>query len=440
MNGTAQDNIYITENSSISLNFSYQDTNEYNEGNKHQIVSNILLPQNTKITLIDKINNKVYKYVTTNLDYGYNDCTTQDCTAKYDFELFTEVGTTNKFEESNYTGTINENFIVILDFKNTKINQNINDISIYLKIDSNNQSEIKNTLLNSIKKFNIICENSHAYFTLTSTFEDTIKYNENMKYTVDFSTKLNYQTIDDNKIYDTTYEDKILGLSIKMINNKGNIVAKQNLKNISFKIGNKKYSPSNDGIVRINLEKGINDITDNLIIQTYSDNYSIESGDYKFIITLYTAYDGINSNESLANIEVPVYVGKNQYNIDNSFNVIMNSEDKIITTNENEFDFEILVSEINENTNIKMSLYEKDSLSAYNQNYTLVDLDKYITNNTLEKYEDNIYYALKEPNNSNILKLKLNTDLLKKNGYMFVFELYEEEELINKINKKFIVK
>ena len=118
----------------------------------------------------------------------------------------------------------------------------------------------------------------------------------------------------------------------------------------------------------------------------------------------------------------------------------MNSEDKIITTNENEFDFEILVSEINENTNIKMSLYEKDSLSAYNQNYTLVDLDKYITNNTLEKYEDNIYYALKEPNNSNILKLKLNTDLLKKNGYMFVFELYEEEKLINKINKKFIVK
>ena len=225
-----------------------------------------------------------------------------------------------------------------------------------------------------------------------------------------------------------------------MVNSNGELVPKQNLKNISFKIGEKKYSPSNDGIVRINLEKGISDITDNLIIQTYSDNNNIESGNYKFIISLYTAYDGINSNESLSSIEIPVFVGVNNYNNDSSFNVIMNNEDKIITTPENEFDFKILTTETNEFTNIRMSLYKKNSLSAYDQGYTIIDLEEYIIDNTLEKYDENIYYTLKEFNNNDDLKVKLNTSLLEKKGYMFVFELYDGERLVNKINKKFIVK
>jgi len=440
MNGNASEIIYITKNSSVSLNFTYQDTFEYVEGSKHQIISNVLLPQNTKITLIDKTKNKVYRYITTYSDYGYNDCNQGKCEAKYNFELFTEIGGATKFQESNYTGNINEDFTIILDFANTQINENIENISLSLRLDNENTNEIRNTLLNTMKNFNIISENSNADITLTSTFNDTINYNENKKYTIDFKTKLNYKTLEDNIIIDTTYEDKFIGLAIKMINSNADIVSKQNLKNIAFKIGDKKYSPSSDGIVRINLEKGISDITDNLIIETYSDNSNIEEGNYKFVITLYTAYDGIYSNEALSNIEIPVYVGKNNYNNDNSFNVIMNNEDKIITTKKNEFDFEFLLSETYENTNIKMSLYKKDSLSAYDQNYTIVDLGKYLIDNSFEKYDENVYYALKELDNNSTLKLNLDTSLLEKGGYMFVFELYDGEKLVNKISKKFIVK
>ena len=225
-----------------------------------------------------------------------------------------------------------------------------------------------------------------------------------------------------------------------MVNNKGDIVSKQNLKNISFKIGDKKYSPSDDGIVRIILEKDIKDVKDNLIIQTYSDNSNLEKGDYKFIISLYVAYDGLNSNENLASIEIPVFVGKNIYNEDNSFNVIMNDEDKIVTANKNEFNFEFLVSAISENTNIKISLYKKNSLSAYDQNYTIIDLGEYLIDSNLEKYEENIYYVSKKTNEKNTLKINLDTSLFEKRGYMFVFELYESEKLVNKISKKFIVK
>jgi len=440
MNGDSNEILYITEKSSVSLNFSYQDDFEYPEGSTHQIVSNVLLPQNTKITLIDKIKNKVYVYVTTDDDYGYNDCPKETCEAIYEFKLFNEVGSTSKFQENNYTGTINENFIVIVDFEKADINKNIENVVISLKIDNENKKEIRNTLLNSTKRFNVICENNQASFILTSSFDDTINYSENAKHVVDFSTKLIYKTIQDKKIYDTTFEDKTIGLSIKMVNSNGNIIAKQHLKNILFTMGEKKYSPSNDGIVRINLETGLSDITDNLIIQTYSDNYNLETGNYKFIITLYTSYDGIYSDENLASIEIPVYVGMNTYINDNSFNVIMDSEDKIITTTKNEFNFEFLVSKPSENNYIKISLYKKNSLSAYDQNYTIVDLGKYLIDKTFEKTDENVYYASKHINENNVFNVNINTSLLEKKGYMFVFELYEKERLVNKISKKFIVK
>lgn len=439
MNGESVDKLYITENSSVKLNFSYEDEILYGEGSKHKIVSNVLLPRNTKMTLIDKINSKVYVYVTDDSLYGYDECL-DICEAKYDFELFNEVGSTIKFSESNYVGTINEDFDIILDFEDALIDENIENIFITLRLVNENVNEIKNTLFNSLKIFNVISENSNATFTLNSSFKDTINYSENAQYIIDFSTKLNYKTLLDNMIFDTSFEDKDIGLLIKMVDSNGNVVSKQNLKNILFMLGDKKYSPSYDGIVRINLENGIKDINDNLIIQTYSDNYNLEPGDYKFIINLYSAYDGLYSDESLSSIEIPVYVGINEYNIDNDFNVIMDTEDRIVTTNENVFDFEFLVSEKSENANIKMSLYKKNLLSPYDQKYTIVDLGDYLINNTFTKYDNNIYYALTKLGDNNILKLNLDTGLLDKNGYMFVFELYDDNRLVNKISKKFIVK
>lgn len=440
MTEVSEDNIYITEKSSISLNFTYKDTNNYLEDHKHQLISNTLLPQNTKITLIDKINSKVYRYITSNSDYGYNNCIDNNCEAVYDFSLFKEIGSNVEFQESNYTGEINEEFVVVIDFANTEITENIEDITISLKMNNNNTNEIRNTLVSTLKTFNIDAEDSHAKFTLSTTFEDTINYNENSKYIIDLSAKLNYKFIETKKIFDTTYDDKNIGLSIKMVDSTGNIVENKYLKNISFSIGEKKYSPSRDGIVRINLEKGLNDITDNLIIQTYADNSKLASGNYKFVIGLYTAYDGIYSNNNLKTIEIPVHVGVNNYNTDNSFNVIMNEEDKIITTNENEFNFKFLLNDIYDNANIKISLYKKKELKANDQTYTQIDLSEYLIDTTLEKYDTNIYYASKNVTNNDIFSLNLNTSLLEKNGYMFVIELYDNERLVNKINKKFIIK
>ena len=70
----------------------------------------------------------------------------------------------------------------------------------------------------------------------------------------------------------------------------------------------------------------------------------------------------------------------------------------------------------------------------------LVDLGDYLEVDALEKYDDGIYYASKDIKDNATLNINLNTSLLEKNGYMFIFELYEDEKLVSKINKKFIVK
>lgn len=434
--GKEEDLLNITDNSSVSLMFSYQDDLGYADSSRHQLVSNVLLPENTKITLIDKVKNKVYGYVTTNDDYGYDDYGE----AVYDFTLFDEIGTSIKFQDNNYTGMIDENFVVVIDFYDAVIDKNLENVDVSLRINNDKVNQIRDTLVTTVKKFNVIKGNNNVEFKLSTGFDEIINYSENAKYTVDFTTKLLYKTINDKVIYDTSYEDKIIGLAIKLVDNQGKTLEKQYLKNISFMIGDKKYAPSSDGIVRINLEKGLSDITDNLIIQTYSDNYSLETGDYKFIISLYTAYDGVYSNENLASMEIPVYVGMNAYVNDNSFNVNMDNNDKIVTTNTNEFNFEILVSEPKDNNYIKMSLYKKKTLSAYDQSYTIVDLEEYLVDKSFDKADENSYYVTRNVVENKLVDVKIATSLLEKKGYMFVFELYDGDKLVNKINKKFIIK
>ena len=99
------------------------------------------------------------------------------------------------------------------------------------------------------------------------------------------------------------------------------------------------------------------------------------------------------------------------------------------------------------NPNIRISLYiKKDKTTAYNQEYTLVDLKDYVTNE-LESASDKVYYAAKFPlfyngykNSYNKLDLELINSKLENTGYKFVFELYEGNQKIGTIQKKIIAR
>jgi hypothetical protein len=438
---------YITNKSSISLNISYHNNDESELLDyTHNLRANFDLPIGSRLTLIDNINNKVYEHqvaTSTNI---------------YPFALFKEIGTgTDKpFVESTYysDGEINEDFTIILDLTNTDISANYDNVVLYMELHDSLGKIVRPTLFNTLKEFNIYSvvneESSNATLHLSTDYAGTpILFNSDSTTEINITTGLDYKYINDFKIIDTTFENKEIGLAIKLVDEVGNVVDKHYLKNMIFRVGNNVYYPEQDNIIRINLKNGIIDTTNVLTIVTYENNDDLKEGTYYLKIYNYASYDGhyydeLNSTE----LSVPVNVIDNTPNIPHSFDVVMDDTNRIITKTEEELSviFNILFNGELEEPNIRVSLYQKDELTAYNQSYSIIDLEDYISDD-LSTYDENIYYAIANPiqydgtvETYNVFELHLLTNNFNNVAYKLVFELYDGNKKIGKIEKYFIVK
>lgn len=458
---------YITDKSAITLNISYSNTSASNlSGYTHNLMSNILLPIGSKITLIDHITDKVYEYlITTDTDiYNYNnscDVSDLDCmkVATYPVTLFKEIGTGSAdklFSENTYydNGVVTENFTVALDLSSTNIGANYNNAIIYMELHGPDDISVRPTLYSTIEEFNIYSNSSSgdadASLYLTTNYNgDGIIFNSDSLTNISITSGINYKYVNGFKIIDTTYEDRAIGLSIKLVDSNGNIVNRDYLKNIIFKVGNDIYYPEEDNIVRINLKSGITDVTKNLTIITYDNNGNLEEGQYYFKISNYAAYDGCYNDESNnTELSIPVNVSDNSSNIIYSFDALMDDANRIINKADDEVkvSFSILQNGYLKNPNIRISLYKKDQLTAYNQDYSIVDLSYYVSD-TLNRFEGNTYYVSTNPVKYNkytklynSFELNLITANFENTGYKYVFDLYAGTKKIGTIEKHFIVK
>jgi hypothetical protein len=458
---------YITNKSTVTLNISYSNNSASElSGYTHNLISYLLLPLNTKITLIDHITSKVYEYkVPTSEDnYNYNNsCPVEDVdcikVATYPFTLFKEVGTGATdipFSESTYysSGTINENFTVVLDLSNTSISTNHNNVMLYMELHDSSNINVRPTLYSTIGAFNIYsntgAENASASLYLTTDYSGSeILFNSNSSTDINITSGLNYKHIDTFQITDTTYEDKEIGLSIKLVDSNGNIVDKEYLKNIIFKVGNSIYYPGADNIVRINFNNGIADVTKALTIITYENNSNLTDGTYYFKISNFVSDDGYYYNELNNNeLSIPVNVLSNSTNITYSFDVIMDNTNRIISKANStvKVSFNILQNGFLTNPNIRISLYKKSQLTAYDQSYEIVDLANYVSD-TLNICGTNVYYVSTSPVQYNapdylynIFELNLIPANFENIGYKFVFDLYDGTKKIGTIEKHFIVR
>ncbi len=456
-----EDGNNITDKSSIMMNFTYTSTTELDYSNHtHNLVSNILLPLGSKITLIDYITNNVYEYVvnTSEDNYGYEEsCPVEDTNcikkATYPFTLFKEVGTGSTikyFGESTYTNNseVNENFSIILDLSNTEINVNYSDVSMQIQLNNQSGNTVRPTLNNTISKFNIYSviddQSSSAYLNISTSYTgNPIVLNSDSVTTIPLNSNIVYKYLDTHKIIDTKYEDKETGLSIKLVDSNGTSLGSEYLKNMVFKIGENVYYPGKDNIIRINLGSALQDYTKELKVTTYDNNSNLAYGTYYLKITNYVAFDGYYSNEINTNeIIIPVTVtNTNLNNIEYGFDVNMNSEDRIISKTNTTVDVELNIEQngLLSDPNIRVSLYKKDLLTAYNQNYSIVNLASYVTN-TLVSASDNVYYLSTDPNQYNQFIITLITSNFENTGYKYVFELYDGNKKIGTIDKYFIVK
>lgn len=450
------DNVYITDKSSVSLEFGYNDEFGYLEGYTHNLISNTLLPINTELVLLDKINNLVYKYkIETEEDiYGYS--TNGYATIPLTLFKNTKVSVDEYFKESIYNkaSNINEFFKLTIDFNNTSLDKNYDNIKFAMVIKDSNDNIVINTINDTIKTFNVysnvndIDTYSTSYLNLNYGTGPII-YNSESSTDIMIYTGLNYKLNNGIKIFDTIYEDMNMGLTLKMVNNNGEVIGKKHLKNMLIKIDDREYSADNDGIYHIDLNSGVDNISKVMKLIITEDNLKLPLGEYKFVISNYIAYDGkYTSNESSNEVEIPVLITNTNLNVKYSFNVLMDDSTRIIDKNSggNKISFSIIQNGELISPNIRISLYKKNELTAYNQDYSLVDIKDYITNPLIESLNDK-YYLSTNPiiyngtsASYNNFELDLINEKFDNTGYKLVFDLYDSDIKIGTIEKKIIIK
>ena len=266
----------------------------------------------------------------------------------------------------------------------------------------------------------------------TNYNNDTLVYNSDSKLDISVTSGVSYYYINSLKVFDTTYEDKKQGLAIKMVDPNGNILNSSYLKNIEFKVDEINYVPDTDNIVRIPISDSVESVTKTLTIVTHNNSANLEAGNFYIEVSNFVSYDNTYYDELVNTIKIPVTIVNDNISNDYSFNVTMDDSKRIISKENTVIDFGINVKGLT-NPTVRASLYKKDELTAYNQDYSLIDLNNY-TVEDLENIGNNTYLA----NTTFSITLKANE--LENTGYKFVFELYDGTKKVSSISKYFLVR
>ena len=423
----------ITKKSAIMMNIRYQSTNE--QTFNHYLVSNVDLPIGTRIIMLDKSDNNTYSYTV-----SQNDSVSLNNKYYYNFNLFNTIGKRNS---DAYTNSLaqSEEFEFIIDFSSSNISVDIQNMYLnIIGLDSN--MDVIRPYVNE-ELFSVLSSDSYnTSYNLSTNFVGNINYNTDSRTNITlYSNVLNTQAID------TSFKDKTTGVLINIVDSNNNIINRDHYKSITFSAFDKIYVPDSNGNIKINLNSNTSS-SFILKISTYKSLNNLVDGNYNIVITPYISYDGetIISQNDYSKVVIPLVNSSEEKNYTYTFDVTNNKDMIFNKPSLGELDYNIIVGGLL-HPNVKFSLYKKNTLSAYNQAYTLVDIQNY-TSTILDEYVDNVYFATRRasiynPNNPasiNRLNLFINTQNMPKGSYKLSFDLYENQEYINSINKYFIVR
>ena len=399
---------------------------DYNNGSleniNHYLTSNINLPNGTTITL--KNSGKVYKYA-----ISANGTSCLNNLYCYDLTAFKEIGRSDNtyFVNGNVA---DESFNVVVDFNNATISSNITDIKINMAGKVGNdfvRLPIDNT------GFNInVNSDGRLSHTITTTYNGNLIINSNNTYQIPISS-----VVDLRNNQDTAYYDKKIGIALSFVD--ANSQVRSDLfKNVIVTVDNQEYYADSDNVIRINLNRNTSVNKTINIITSDGNNLASSTGYLK--ITGYASYDGLfNPLNSTSDLLIPYVINDNSYYADYSFDVSLDSASQIINKGETaSLAFGIAVSDI-ANPNIRVSMYQKTNNTAFNQDYTIIDMQTY-TSATLNAARANYYYVNRSININNVFTYELNTTNLSRSLYRFSFDLYDGDKKVTTINKYIIVR
>ena len=445
----------ITTKSTLSAYYSlYMKSNKnyYQDGYHHALVSNYVLPINTKLTMIDLATNTYYYYVVTTTDLAkkeeeynrYGECS-------YELSDFVKMGSTSKdnnFDETksrtNYYKSdlkvVDEEFIFNVDFEDTDITTDQTNKTLLMELrDKNNQTLISVLgIQHSSLTYNLY-NKQKATIDLSGELSANniyLKDKVNLSLTANFTQPI----VNSLPVTDTTYFNKKMGVKITIYDSEHKKLNNSSLFGLSYQYNGKTYYPRMDGSVRIPLKDKVANIFSKIKIDT--SNLNLSSGDYTLKVESFGSYDGIYYGpESSSSIELPFKIVDSVYGLNVKLDdnqVIIDKATGLTSKDDNSLDFTTNYSSNLANPNIRVTLYRRTYNDVYDTTYEKVDLAKLVTNK-LDLIKEQEYMFIDDPNTVATKTLYLRTSL-RSGTYRFEFSLYDNDNYIGNSYTYIIVK
>lgn len=446
----------ITNKSSFSTYFSlyiedFSNTDYYDDYYNYErvlISTNssglpFVLPEGTNITMLDMVTNQFYYYIVSADDVSNN---------KYIYHLydFIYMGSTDKkFQESDTSklyyhaeqNLIYENYIFQVNFKDTSLNTNIVDNNILMEMRNKDNQTILGVLgiQRDVMRYSVY-NNMDSTIGVSATIDSPnyLGNDINLNVTTDFT-----QNIADSKIiYDTQYFNQKMGIKLTITDINGNVLQNDSLLGIYFTLNGVNYYPRIDGTTRIKIADKVSNVLSKITINT-SNNTTLATGEYTVKIESFGSSDGIyyglNSSDST---EVKMTIINSKYGLKVNTDDVSKILDK--NTGQNKNNENIIKGNLEyssglANPNITISLYRRKYDTIYSQEYELVNLTDYISNNLDLSEHKNEYVFSDKPTDS--MEITLNTkNNLTTGTYKIVFKLYDNSEYIGEDYEYVIIK
>lgn len=439
----------ITTKSKFSAYYALYSSGEnlYKAGYHRVLASSFVLPENTKITMLDFVNGVP--------EYYYHIITAADVQAaqaefalqgecSYALSMFTKMG--SKSNNSNYNDAAmnaiyydgtdsSEEFIFIVDFADTNITQDRLGNTLLIEIRDSQEASIITVLgiQHSQLSYNL-------YHNCDSTISPTITESLNplyIGYSDIFDVVVDYTNSSTGgvTVTDTQYFDSKLGVQVYIKNSEDHIVSGTDLTGTYFSMDGVQYFPDIDGVTHIKLSDKVGNAEKWLVFNT--DNSSLATGDYTFVFEVFGSPDGIYYSTSLPEEEeIDVTIINTIY----GFNPVLNDDSVIFYSNNNkDLLFTINYTSLLEAPNIRLAMYRREYDEIYDTGYQLVDFSTFADENLIYTTNQYEYMIVGNPTQSTSATILLKDNLLT-GTYRLSFRLYDGETMIGEVIRYIIVR
>ena len=455
----APSTVNITATSAFTTYFSlFVQSNEtiYRTGYHRALSSTYNFPANTKITMIDLLSGttpEYYYYVVTANDFQSKQTELQNHgSVSYELSNFVKMGSSNvnnHYDDvaknilyyDTSTHIAEEEFIFIVDFKESGIQEDVLEKSLQIELRNSDEEVIMSV---------IGVEQQQLFYNLYANRDSVIDVDANMstndiyigeQVNVNVYTNFIQQVISSNPIVDTNFRDYKSGIKISILDSNDNVVNGPSLMGLSYTIGNTTYYPRFDGTTRINIAERIANVSTRMVINTEGSN--LASGNYKLLIESFASPDGIYYGlTSSDSVQIPFVVKNTIYGLMVSANdgeLVIDKDTGLNDNGTGTITFNISYSSGLLNPNLRLSMYRRDYLEVYSDVYNLVDFKDYFTDDLDDTNIDYIYMLFDPPTNSMTTTVHLKDNLMS-GTYRMVFGLYDNNTFIGSVYKYIVIK